>query len=132
MAPVVFPDNTVFCNFAAVERIDLLVAWLRGRGRWCEAVHHETTRSARCLSALTQLTGNDSPLGNPIIIDDPSEMQKINRIREVVFGGSIDKPTQHLGEAQTCWVIDGIASHGRYRPLRPKKPNPNQFCYPQA
>ena len=105
MAPVVFPDNTVFCNFAAVERIDLLIAWLRGRGRWCEAVHHETTRSARCLSALTQLTGNGSPLGDPIIIDDPSETQKINRIREVVFGGSIDKPTQHLGEAQTCWVI---------------------------
>lgn len=34
MAPAVFPDNTVFCNFAAVERIDLLIAWLRGRGRW--------------------------------------------------------------------------------------------------
>ena len=35
MAPVVFPDNTVFCNFTAVERIGLLIAWLRGRGRWC-------------------------------------------------------------------------------------------------
>ena len=75
MAPVVFPDNTVFCNFAAVERIDLLIAWLRGRGRWCETVHHETTRSARCLSALTQLTGNGSPLGDPIIIDDPSDAE---------------------------------------------------------
>ena len=26
MAPVVFPDNTVFCNFTAVERIGLLIA----------------------------------------------------------------------------------------------------------
>jgi hypothetical protein len=34
MAPVIFPDNTVFCTFAAVERIGLLIAWLRGRGRW--------------------------------------------------------------------------------------------------
>ena len=34
MAPVVFPDNTVFCNFTAVERIGLLIAWFRGRGRW--------------------------------------------------------------------------------------------------
>ncbi len=25
MAPAVFPDNTVFCNFAAVERIGLLI-----------------------------------------------------------------------------------------------------------
>ena len=31
---VVFPDNTVFCNFTAVERIGLLIAWLRGRSRW--------------------------------------------------------------------------------------------------
>lgn len=98
MTPVTCPDTTVSCNFTADERIDLLITRLRGRGRWCEAVHRETTRSACCLSALTQLTGNDSPLGDPIIIDDPSEMQKINRIREVVFDGSIDNPAQHLEE----------------------------------
>ena len=34
MAPVVFPGNTVFCTFAAVERVDLLITRLRGRGRW--------------------------------------------------------------------------------------------------
>lgn len=48
MAPVVFPDNTVFCNFAAVERVDLLITRLRGRGRWRVRVddnrsHHPDT-----------------------------------------------------------------------------------------
>lgn len=41
MATWVFPDNTVLCNFAAVSRLDLLKDWLRGRGRWCEAVAFE-------------------------------------------------------------------------------------------
>ena len=36
MVQGLFPDNTVLCNFAAVERLDLLRDWLRGRGRWTE------------------------------------------------------------------------------------------------
>lgn len=45
MSALIFPDNTVLCNFAAVERIDLLMDWLRGRGRWCAAVHREASDS---------------------------------------------------------------------------------------
>jgi len=33
-----FPDNTVLCNFAAVDRLDLLQAVLNGRGRWTPTV----------------------------------------------------------------------------------------------
>jgi hypothetical protein len=29
-----FPDNTVLCNFAAVDGLALLEQILRGRGRW--------------------------------------------------------------------------------------------------
>lgn len=50
MADPVFPDNTVLCNFAAIERLDLLIGWLRGRGRWTEAVQvRPGSRRPTCL-----------------------------------------------------------------------------------
>ena len=45
MTEFLFPDNTVLCNFAAVNRLDLLNSVLNGRGRWTEAVAYETRRS---------------------------------------------------------------------------------------
>lgn len=104
MTEFLFPDNTVLCNFAAVSRLDLLNSVLNGRGRWTEAVAYETTRSAQVLSDLGQLAA-DRWLGEPIEIDDASEIQQINAIRRAVFGGTDDKPLKHLGEAQTCFVI---------------------------
>lgn len=104
MTEFLFPDNTVLCNFAAVSRLDLLNSVLNGRGRWTEAVAYETTRSAQVLSDLGQLAA-DRWLGEPIEIDDESEIQQINAIRRAVFGGTDDKPLKHLGEAQTCFVI---------------------------
>ncbi|GAA2490405.1 hypothetical protein GCM10010406_28160 [Streptomyces thermolineatus] len=41
-----FPDNTVLCNFAAVDRLPLLEKVLDGRGRWTQAVAHEARRVA--------------------------------------------------------------------------------------
>lgn len=41
MTDHLFPDNTVLCNFAAVNRLDLLKSVLSGRGRWTEAVAYE-------------------------------------------------------------------------------------------
>ncbi|MGH3277686.1 MAG: hypothetical protein ACRDNW_00920 [Trebonia sp.] len=41
MTEHLFPDNTVLCNFAAVNRLDLLKSVLGGRGRWTEAVAYE-------------------------------------------------------------------------------------------
>ena len=46
MTEFLFPDNTVLCNFAAVDRLDLLKSVLNGRGRWTEAVAYEASRSA--------------------------------------------------------------------------------------
>lgn len=40
----VFPDNTVLCNFAAVDQLSLLRNWLLDRGRWSEAVAAEASR----------------------------------------------------------------------------------------
>ena len=52
MTDYLFPDNTVLCNFAAVNRLDLIKSVLDGRGRWTEAVAYEASRSASKLPAL--------------------------------------------------------------------------------
>lgn len=104
MTDYLFPDNTVLCNFAAVNRLDLLKSVLGGRGRWTEAVADEASRSASKLSALRSLPA-EGWLDEPIEITDESDIQTVNQIRRAVFGGTDDDPLRHLGEAQTCYVI---------------------------
>ncbi|MEY9966141.1 putative nucleic acid-binding protein [Streptacidiphilus sp. MAP12-16] len=99
-----FPDNTVLCNFAAVDRLPLLKEVLDGKGRWTEAVAHEALLSARHLPLLRTLP-LDGWLGDPIEIDDEGERQAVERVRRSVFHGDRAAPTQHLGEAQTCVLI---------------------------
>lgn len=105
MAVLVFPDNTVLCNFACIARTDALVAHLRGRGRWVEAVAHEASQSAGHLPDLSLLVGEASPMGEPIRIEDPADIAAVERLRRIVFGGMADQPLQHLGEAQTCHLL---------------------------
>ncbi|WP_033281922.1 hypothetical protein [Streptomyces sp. NRRL F-525] len=100
-----FPDNTVLCNFAAVDRLGLLEKVLDGRGRWTEAVAAEAGQSMRYLPTLSQVTAGGW-LGEPIEIDDPAETALVDRVRRVVFGGSPSRPLQHLGEAETLVLIE--------------------------
>lgn len=100
-----FPDNTVFCNFAAVARLDLLRTVLSGRGRWVEAVADEARRSSRIYAELASIH-RDGWMGEPIEIDQPSDVDRIELVRRVVFGGREDQPRRHLGEAQTCYVLE--------------------------
>jgi hypothetical protein len=44
-------------------------------------------------------------LGEAIEITNESDILQINRIRRAVFGGTDDQPLKHIGEAQTCFVI---------------------------
>lgn len=99
-----FPDNTVLCNFAAVDRLDLLEAAFDGRGRWTEAVAYETGRSASMLPALSEIASGGW-LGEPIEVTDGGEIQRIQRVGRIVFGGSEHQPLKHLGEAETCYII---------------------------
>lgn len=105
MAMIIFPDNTVLCNFASVHRLDLLKEWLRGRGRWTEAVENEARNSAAYLPDLVMLL-HDRWLGEPIEITDESSISQIQAIRRSVFGGLPSMPRQHLGEAETCFIIN--------------------------
>ena len=104
MTEYFFPDNTVLCNFAAVNRLDLLKSVVGGRGRWTEAVAYEASKSAAFHSALVSLP-DDGWLDEPVEISKDSDVRQIERIRRAVFGGTDARPLQHLGEAQTCYVI---------------------------
>jgi hypothetical protein len=104
MTEFFFPDNTVLCNFAAVNRLDLLKAVVGGRGRWTEAVAYEASRSAVAHPVLASLP-DDGWLDEPVEITRDSDVRKIEQIRRAVFGGTETRPLQHLGEAQTCYVI---------------------------
>jgi predicted nucleic acid-binding protein len=103
MSEFLFPDNTVLCNFAAVERLDLLKSVLNGRGRWVEAVAREAQRSAAKLPALRVLS-LEGWLDEPIEVTDPSDIRNIERLRRL-FGGTNAEPRKHLGEAQSIYVI---------------------------
>lgn len=104
MTVLLFPDNTVLCNFACVERLDLLEAVLNGRGRWTSAVAHEAAQSANQLSPLLGLHAAGW-LGAPIEITEEQHIRQVQRIRRVVFGGTDDQPLKHLGEAETCFIL---------------------------
>jgi hypothetical protein len=104
MTEFLFPDNTVLCDFAAVDHLDLLRSILGGRGRWTEAVAYEAGRSERYLPALASLKAG-AWLGEPIEVTDDTDIRQIELIRRVVFGGTENRPLQHLGEAQSCYLI---------------------------
>ncbi|MDX6330749.1 MAG: hypothetical protein QOI83_3132 [Streptomycetaceae bacterium] len=100
-----FPDNTVLCNFAAVHRLDVLEKALDSRGRWTEAVALEAHRSARYLPDLRRVAPGGW-LGEPVEISRPADVRRVESIRRAVFGGDHSRPLQHLGEAQTCHIIE--------------------------
>lgn len=102
--PYLFPDNTVLCNFAAVDRLQLLQDTLDGRGRWVEAIAYEARTSSRHHPALSRIE-YEGWLGVPIEIDTTAEIRQVETIRRTVFGGLARRPRAHLGEAQTCHVI---------------------------
>src|SRR4051794_6636148 len=103
MSDALFPDNTVLCNFAAVHRLGLLEGFLRGRGRWTEAVAREAQQSARFLPNLGSI-GAGGWLGDPIEIDERAA-EAVEKIRRHGLGGPANDPFRHLGEAQTCWLL---------------------------
>lgn len=99
-----FPDNTVLCNFASVDRIRLLATILNGRGRWTEAVAHETRKSAWIMYRPLQQVIDGAWLGEPLEIED-HEAQAVEDIRVAQMHSSRTQPTQNLGEAQTLYLI---------------------------
>jgi hypothetical protein len=92
------------CNFAAVDRLDLLASILNGRGRWTAAVAYEAGNSARTYPKLRTIPAAGW-LGEPIEVTDDTDIQQIQLVRRAVFGGTDEQPLKHLGEAETRVVI---------------------------
>lgn len=101
MPTTVLLDNTVICNFASVAQLGLLEALLRGRGRWTEAVADEAARSSSWLPDLAGLA-TAGWLGEPIEVTD---VEPVERMRRSVFGGTVDEPRRHLGEAESVYLL---------------------------
>lgn len=99
-----FPDCTVLCNFAHVDRLDLLQAVLSARGRWTEAVAYEVTRSSAIYSELTSVSA-DGWLSAPIEFTEPKMQRRVEVVRNAMFG-PVGGSLSHLGEAQTLCIIE--------------------------
>lgn len=104
MADFLLPDNTELCNFAAVDQMPLLRGFLGQRGRVTQAVAREIRQSAQKLAALRSLDMEEW-FGGAIAIQDADESRRVDNIRTQVFGGTTRKPTQHLGESQSLFLI---------------------------
>lgn len=97
-----FPDNTVLINFAIISRMDLLERLANGNGRWCATVATECAESAR-RPGLAALGGAQEIFGEPIF-PDHAELQDVQVLRDQLASPG-DRPTQHLGEAETIAII---------------------------
>lgn len=103
---ILFPDNTVICNYGAVGKVQLLITFLNGRGRWTQAVQFEASRSARTRPDIGLLLSGH--MGEAIEIE---AIDHVEAIRVGQFGGTPEKPLQHLGEAETVYVIKNMPGY---------------------
>src|SRR5271154_6635774 len=97
-----FPDNTVLINFAIINRMDLLERLAKGNGRWCATVAAECAESGT-RPELAALGGAQRIFGDPLF-PDGAEHQDVLVLRDQLAGPG-DRPTQHLGEAETLAII---------------------------
>jgi hypothetical protein len=98
MSALMFPDNTVLINFATINRMDLLERLANGNGRWCATVATECGESAK-FPKLAALDGAREIFGEPLFPDE-AEHQDVRVLRDQLAGPG-DRPSQHLGEAET-------------------------------
>jgi predicted nucleic acid-binding protein len=102
VAILLFPDNTVLINFALISRMDLLGRLVNGNGRWCATVAIECSASARQPGLGALVTAGDI-FGEPLY-PQASEHQGVQIMRDQLAQPG-DRPTQHLGEAETLTII---------------------------
>jgi len=98
-----FPDTTIPVNFAVIDRLDLLLVYLRGRGRMTQAVRAEVRKSAGHVPNLSRLDV-ESTFGAVIELDRESDGSAVNNLRKR-FAVRGDPATKHLGESETLHVL---------------------------
>ncbi|MGH3279526.1 MAG: hypothetical protein ACRDNW_10360 [Trebonia sp.] len=120
MTEHLFPDNTVLCNFAAVNRLDLLKSVLGGRGRWTEAVAYEASRSAAKLPPLLTLPA-EGWLDEPVEITKASDIRRFQHIttRETIDMMCISVADGDISAGDAFDLMNQMADSDRYL-RRPK------------
>ncbi len=108
-----FPDTTIPVNFAVIGRLDLLNAYLSGRGRVTQSVRAELKKSSEHVPNLNKLDFAKQ-FGQPIILDTEADVRGVSLMRSR-FATSADKPTKHLGESETLHLL---TSYEEYRSSR--------------
>lgn len=105
MPTFLLPDTTVLVNFALIDELSQLRAYLGARGRACEAVMDEVQDLS--LHRVPTLQGIDCAewFGSPIRIEGADNIAAVERLRTAVFAGSASLPRQHLGECQTIHAV---------------------------
>jgi predicted nucleic acid-binding protein len=99
-----FPDTTALCNFAAIDRLELLREYVGDSGRWVQAVEDEVRNSSRTHDVLGSIWV-DGWLGAPIKLNRKGELERVQRFRRLQMFGDQGKPLQHLGESETFVAI---------------------------
>ncbi len=107
MQHYLFPDNTVFVNFAWIDRLPLLRAYLGGQGRLTQAVEYEIEQSKSHVANLDQVITTDW-FDEILEFDGEHERASIEHIRRRRFGGREDQPLKHLGESQTIFALTSV------------------------
>ena len=98
MTFLLFPDNTVLVNFALVSRMTLLETLLAVHGRWTVTIAAECAVGAR-RPGLEDMASAVGFLGEPLV---PTQGERITtRLIRARLANLADKPTDHLGEAET-------------------------------
>jgi predicted nucleic acid-binding protein len=95
-------------NFATVDRLHLLEARFQGRAIWVRAVEYEVRRGieqTRCLERVLRCTWLGDPVDVPT--DDVLALVRVEELRRAL-GGRADRPTEHLGEAESMYYIETV------------------------
>lgn len=104
-APKVLFDTNSLWNFAVVGRLDVLEVRYGGRGGWGETVAHEVRTAVGYEPLLAPLLVDGAWPGDPIDLKASKCLADVARIQKIL-AGPYDKPTKHLGEAETIHLIE--------------------------
>lgn len=94
----------MLCNFAAVQRMELLEEFLGGAGRWVQAIEAETMKSRDFHPALQDAVAGNW-FGAAIDLDQGNEAELVEQFRQTHMFGDPSLPFEHLGESETYVLL---------------------------
>ncbi|MGH8527029.1 MAG: hypothetical protein ACREXY_23340 [Gammaproteobacteria bacterium] len=101
---LVFFDANTLINFAVIDRLDILGRRYEGCAAWTDGVQFEVKRGVQSDRRIQRVL--DVPwLGSPVEIEGVADLTRVELLRACLSGSS-SRPTKHLGEAQTIFLLE--------------------------